>query len=253
MNNVQEGLADIEDGAAPITDLASKIPADLIQEYGVLIHQIEMTRNNIESKTTIAVEFIEAEKVLVVNAYSGEGDAVTAVIVEKSTFTSWNATVEFNDYETDFTTPENLIVNGYTMTASFLNSINNAADWVSRVGGVLEILHGATTEDSVEQLAIVQGLLTIGGTYAPPGVSHMLEFYHDAIGTAMVLIGNVITNSTVQTLDSAISMASDGDGLTETELQHLYWQTNVHDERLFGKQWFKEHNLVDQDLGNEGQ
>jgi len=184
-DDFEQILTDIEEGAAHIEAILSQIPAYLLDEYGVLIHNLKIIHDtSLPSTKTLAIEFIEASKVLIVTK-SANGQTMQAKLVEKETFINWNYEVEYDNI--DFETGGNPSLNGFTFTADLLNKIGEASDWMSRIDGVLEMLDGLDSEDSVENLKIVQGILTIGGTLGGgvPGVSHMLGYYHDMVGIAI--------------------------------------------------------------------
>jgi len=106
--------------------------------------------------------------------------------------------------------------------------------------GSLEILHRILeSDDPAELLNIVAGIFQIGATFAPPGLDHMYDFYHDqvlAVIDGIEAINDAKLLSYISTLNAA---AQGGTGINESNVFDAVAPLTGSDSIPFSKEWLK--------------
>ena len=118
--------------------------------------------------------------------------------------------------------------------ATLFNALDTGNKVLSTGIGALVALKGAFSDDMIQQLHWIEGVLMIGETWTPRGISDIFGYYAKAVGVAINGLENISKELTIKYADSLSH-----DKLSENELREksrAFWGA---ESIIFSREWLK--------------
>jgi len=191
----------VKDSNAALLNILGKIATSILENYAVTIRDAKLIDDSvIGTITTVAVE-LDFCQILV-----ARGDGTLAV------FQSASYKTKIDVKKVTWKHPKDISIPGLTTPnlADLASGLSEVSTYLSTASAALEALHGALSEDSVDQLSFISGVLSIGAEYAPPGVSDLFEFYKQAVDATQSAVGSLVQESTITNANTWIKAYPNG-------------------------------------------